>query len=151
MLRGDFLPSPPRIVCMSLFKYCKGFLLKKVIKKKQNILTSTSSARWQYTIHLLYTFLLSLGIPCWSSARTINLPQKANSTIKKTNKRRKAWTDNKVSHILACERFRVRPLQIQDHKRISSNNINNNNNNNNNKKKNHETAKTKQPQSILPN
>lgn len=86
---GRFLPSPPKIGCMSLFKYCKGFFAQKVIIiKKKNILTPTFSLRWRYTItYLLYTFLLSLGIPCWSSARTINLSQKANSTISKnTNK-----------------------------------------------------------------
>lgn len=30
---GGFLQFPRKIGCISLFKYCKGFLLKKVIKK----------------------------------------------------------------------------------------------------------------------
>lgn len=32
---GGFHSSPPRIGCMSSFKYCKGFSLVKVIKKKK--------------------------------------------------------------------------------------------------------------------
>lgn len=50
---GGFLPSPPRRGRMSLFKYCKGFLLKKVIKKHSDIhLLSKVALHYTSALHI---------------------------------------------------------------------------------------------------
>lgn len=100
---GGFLQSPLGIGCI-YSSTAKDFISKKSNKKKEHSNAHLNKARCHYATHLLCTFPLSLGITCRSSARAINLPQKANSTIAKEPE------ITKISHILACEKSRVRPL-----------------------------------------
>lgn len=64
---GGFPQFLCRIGCMSLFKYCKGFLLKS--NKKHSNSHHLNKVASHHTS--LFTFLLSLGIPFWSSTQMI--------------------------------------------------------------------------------